>query len=437
MKRFAILAIVFLVAISAVIGVISKLPVAASGSTTHSVKIFPNDDGSTIEMTPYPQNLQNYDCVDDDPANDLEYVWAQSCSNPPPYQRDLYTIDSSDIPDDSTIRRVKVYARTGKTGAGCKRYAKAAVKIGDTIYEGDEKSSSYTGWSTWLLQDWATNPATSGTWTVEAIADAEWGLSLRNNCRCQYARCSQFYLEVEYIGDDNDEDEPEFGGEWTNEGALEEGDDSVEGLYTKLVGAGSWEPTPRSFLYGEDDAWEDHWKDITLDGDDINYIDRVDLAMFQGHCTSVDSVRALDFLDTTHDDEYLEWDEAKWGEYDSEWVLLHCCQVLNDESRDYWANALNGAHLICGGKTTMYDYDDGGWVGDLLISEGPMDYPHKVKSAWFEGCDVNQPSTVTLRVIGEDSDCGDDYVWGQGDVCDDPTVDEYYSYWDYECHDYP
>ena len=240
--------------------------------------------------------------------------------------------------------------------------------------------------------------------------------------------CSQVVLAGE--GDDNDANAPEFGGEFTNEGLLDDGDDSVNGLYNRLI-AESW--SANSFVKGGPAAYEEHFKEDDLGGEDESFIDAVDLAMFQGHSVTVNGVKALSFIDTAHDDKYLEYDEALWGDYDLGWIYIHACSVLSDDNSAYWIDAFDGIHLICGAENAMYDGDCGVHIGDLLVDDGWWDWARTVKDSWFHGCDYNQPSSVDLRVLGETSTCGNDYIWGQGSVCADPTPDNVFYQWDFDC----
>ncbi len=234
-------------------------------------------------------------------------------------------------------------------------------------------------------------------------------------------------------GDDNDSNSPQFGGEWTGEDDPQAGEDSVVGLYNRLVNTSGWEDdSGESFTRGENSTYETDYKESNLGGWDEAYIDDVDLAMFQGHSAPVDNVRALQFS-TYQDDYYLEWDEARWGDHDMEWIFLCTCNMLSDASMSYWSSALNGTHLICGSKNEFVVSDHGLHIGDLLVDDGWWDSPRKVKTAWFNGCDYDSDFGRVLRVIGETSGCGDDYIWRQGSVCSDPVVDGNYSVWTYNC----
>lgn len=194
-----------------------------------------------------------------------------------------------------------------------------------------------------------------------------------------------------------------------------------------------------SYFMQDEDVYEEHFKMSAYGGKDYLYADDVDICWFQGHSDwKTDKYgnehKALWFIEDDYDDAYLEYWEAKWGDKDLEWMLLHCCRILSDENRGWWAWARNGIHLICGAKTTMQNRIDGGNVADYLVDDpGWYDWAHTVKWSWFHGCDINQSSAVTLCVIGETHECGDDYIWCEGEVCDDPQRDSTYNVWTYYC----
>ncbi|MFO7774108.1 MAG: DUF6345 domain-containing protein [Dehalococcoidia bacterium] len=250
-------------------------------------------------------------------------------------------------------------------------------------------------------------------------------------------------------GDYNDETNPSVGavglGDYNGDGDYKDAGDlyyavqSATGFYNYLYDNAGWDSN-ENFRRFDNAAWEKHLKrhDYDYGGWDILYADDVDICWFQGHSASVwdgfgSYHHALSFIDTTHDDKYLQYWEAKWGDWDLEWMFIHSCKILSDENRGWWARARNGIHLICGAKTMMQDRNDGGNVADYLIDDGLFDWARTVKWSWFHGCDIRQSSAVTLCVIGETHECGDDYIWGQGPVCADPPRDSTYNVWTYYC----
>jgi hypothetical protein len=276
-------------------------------------------------------------------------------------------------------------------------------------------------------------------------------------------------------GDDNDAASPEVGVEWIvhyddpDLNDLPYADDSAEGFYN-ILGSVGW---TQRFDRGDNDAWERDFKrnDPGWNGADNSEspgrrgVDSVDIAWFQGHGGGSPEDGGGDLIfNVAQDDTDLQsynydrldqWnengpqDEARWGDWDLEWIFLHACYSLktgplHDESGGYKGNydfgwALNGIHLICGfiniANWGWASYD-GEYVAHYLIDDpdDPYDLPYKVKLAWFMGENDAQPGETNLRVIGETDTCGEDYIWGQGTVCADPAVNEYLSSWYFDCY---
>lgn len=219
-------------------------------------------------------------------------------------------------------------------------------------------------------------------------------------------------------GDDNDVSYPEVGVEWVNDytwpiSDLLYCDDSANGLYNKL-GNNGW---TKRFNMGNSNAKAAHFEQAKTDS---QYIDAVDIALYSGH----GSTNKLDVSTVT---EKVYYDEAEWGDYDLEWIGLDCCLAGSGN----FASSLNGVHLILGFSTECYDSDLGLHWANYLVDDGPNDVAYTVKNSWFYGADVDQPSGVTAKVLGETSNCGNDYIWGQGSVITDPPVDGSYTYWTY------
>jgi len=244
-------------------------------------------------------------------------------------------------------------------------------------------------------------------------------------------------------GDSNDETNPSVGAVGMNNydrKPLNNAVKSASGFYNYIYNNAGWDSW-ENFLKLDNAVYEKYFKrhDYDYGGWDILYADDVDICWFQGHSASVQDIfgnyyRALSFIDEEHDDKYLQYWEAKWGDWDVEWMLIHACKILSDHNRPKWTYARKGVHLICGAKSIMHDRNDGGNVADYLIDDfGWWDYAHTVKWSWFHGCDINQSSDVTLCIIGENHECGDDYIWGQGPVCADPVRDSTYNVWTYYC----
>jgi hypothetical protein len=223
-------------------------------------------------------------------------------------------------------------------------------------------------------------------------------------------------------GDDSDSSSPEVGIEWVcdytyPDADLPNSDDSAVGFYNRIGNAG-W---TKKFNKGDSNAKAAHFEQS---GSDTTYVDGVDIAFYQGHGSA-------GRLDVSTYIEKVYANEAEWGDYDLEWIGLHACSTLSNND---FSESLQGAHLICGFSTTAYNYaDDGENWADYLIDDGANDDAYTVKNAWFYGIDINHPAGVTLKVFGETSTCGNDKIWGQGTVISDPSVDDQFTTWTYNC----
>jgi len=191
-------------------------------------------------------------------------------------------------------------------------------------------------------------------------------------------------------------------------------------------------PWTQRYLYGsyysDGVYWEDTYENI--------YIDQNDLVVFRGHGTSgydyyyADYIRGLKFRCDATETYFTPGDAHEcYGDRDAEWIVLGCCQPLNDESRGAWAATMNGLHLILGFKTNA-DHKTYGttWI-QQCTSLNAWDPAKKIVWSWFKACDKKQSSGVVVRVIGEDNGMKYDYLWGEGTVKDDPTPNGVYVSW--------
>jgi len=75
-------------------------------------------------------------------------------------------------------------------------YARAVIKTHDTVYTGDEESTT-SGFVTESYQ-WTTNPYTSSAWTWDEIDDLQAGVDLKTADASDSAACTQVYVVVNY-----------------------------------------------------------------------------------------------------------------------------------------------------------------------------------------------------------------------------------------------
>lgn len=184
------------------------------------------------------------------------------------------------------------------------------------------------------------------------------------------------------------------------------------------------------FSFPENLAWERDFKQ----SHDSSWIDNTDITFYVGHGYG----GGFTFKDTTHDDSTLDQNDATeaWGNKDLEWLALLSCQVLKEtwdgKSRfDRWKQEFDGLHLLLGFQTNAYAWSSfSGEFSDNMLKSDPM----KVRQAWFEAVDTDQPNGVVAVVMGvisnnSDSSNMNDYFWGKGSVGPDIRDNDIVGYW--------
>jgi len=111
------------------------------------------------------------------------------------WTRDLYVCENTSTTSiyRGNINEVTFYFRIIATFESS-IYAKPSMKIGDTIYDGTEVSTSLVEWATYS-ENFTLNPVTSENWTWDDIAGMEIGVSLKGNIE---GRCSEVYIVIDY-----------------------------------------------------------------------------------------------------------------------------------------------------------------------------------------------------------------------------------------------
>jgi hypothetical protein len=209
---------------------------------------------------------------------------------------------------------------------------------------------------------------------------------------------------------------------------------SANYLYAELLNRG-W---IGRFNWGNTNAWERDFKRAASGGNGL--IDSVDLAMIGTHGTSAyDSFWGKNlsavYFSSNNDDWYLSPGEAYhyYGTSDLEWLIFDSCSVLRDDSMAYWHATFNGLHQMLGFANTMYVVypGDGGVFADRARYKGWWHPAQTVTQAWFSAVSNQQPSGVKARVLAEELNNYNDYLWGEGYVSPDYPNNGGYWYWDH------
>ena len=197
---------------------------------------------------------------------------------------------------------------------------------------------------------------------------------------------------------------------------------SANNLYNELINRG-W---IGRFNWGNTNAWERDFKGPL--GGNKGLVDTVDLAMIGTHGTSAYDSKwgknlSAVYFSSDNDNWFLSPGEAYrfYGTNDLEWLIFDSCSVLRDDSLAYWYETFNGLHLMMGFANTMYVVypGDGGVFADRARYKGWWHPARTVTQAWFSAVSDQQPHGVLARVVAEDLNNYNDYLWGEGYVSPD------------------
>lgn len=201
--------------------------------------------------------------------------------------------------------------------------------------------------------------------------------------------------------------------------------DLEQGFIDRMQSAGVVE----RFSWSGTSAWEQDFKSPN----DSDWIDNTDITFYVGHGYG----GGFTFENTSNDDGTLDYDDATgdWGDKDLEWLALLSCQVMKQEwsgmSRfDRWKQEFDGLHLLLGFHTNAYARSSfSGEFADNMLKSSPL----RVRQAWFEATDTNQPDgvvPVAMGVIRHDGVSNmNDYFWGKGSVGPDIRDGDIGGYW--------
>ena len=164
-----------------------------------------------------------------------------------------------------------------------------------------------------------------------------------------------------------------------------------------------------------------------LFGKDQDYLEQTHIAYYAGH--GGPSVLMINPHTTPKDMVYYY--ECSWGDENdrtNKWIALQTCLATNN----YFKRAMKGTHLILGWTTWCDDAPFGATFADYLISGRTL------KEAWFlTGVEHSVTRHLEMRIFGENTDMGNDHLFGFGYVNPDPPVDNIITFWDCPVNCYP
>ncbi len=220
-------------------------------------------------------------------------------------------------------------------------------------------------------------------------------------------------------------------------------DDCAQGFYNVIKAHPDWKGR---FDRGNADAWEEHFKRVSMGGTDTDWIDNVHFAYFAGHgagsgyqSTGVGRGGGFTFGKYAHDDWVLSAipgnREPRWGDKKLDFIVLDVCSALAWKSDgdgvlyticQRWANSdvMHGLHYILGFRTVAYDSGTRGRIFAEYMTGARDGNKYTVRQAWRKATEDTEWSTQVkgayLRATGSGADTYNDHLYGCGSVSSSP-----------------
>ncbi|MES2760450.1 MAG: DUF6345 domain-containing protein [Pseudomonadota bacterium] len=198
----------------------------------------------------------------------------------------------------------------------------------------------------------------------------------------------------------------------------------ANGIDGKLRSAGH----TRAFYWANTNAWETDIRDADKGGDDVHWVDDVDLFWIETHGNHEADGRARLLYDTAQTNWRTFSDQWQLGEnWNAEWVMAYSCDTVDRNRVSALWNIFARLHIYCGAWGTMWDGtttdECGEDVGNNLI------HGDTVCQAWHNGVSDwwvdNHPITVCVgdaatwnngNIRWDRSTLNRDRLWGHGNV---------------------
>ncbi len=228
----------------------------------------------------------------------------------------------------------------------------------------------------------------------------------------------------------------DFGAEWIGTCAGLPGSSGNAGGFVSTM---SGEGYVKRFNWGQNNAWEQDFKDPSFSGgDDANWVDNADFVFYTGHANG----NGFTFCNSSHTDNVLTYRDALWGNVDMEWLTIAACGPLQDTSGGLrwwqrWGPAFDGLHLLLAyANSSLDNTTEGRRLAQYMIGRRIFFVtlpPVPVRSAWILTAREVQLSRVTWAVMGVIGPSGlsnyNDYFHGKGPVGPDIRGTSIHGYW--------
>lgn len=231
----------------------------------------------------------------------------------------------------------------------------------------------------------------------------------------------------------------------------------AEGFYNIIRAHPEW---IGRFNRGDADAWEEHFKRVSMGGTDADWIDNVDFAYFAGHGageghvpTGVGRGGGFTFGVDAHDDWVLSCipgnREPRWGDKKLEWIVLDVCSALAWKSDgdgvlytlcQRWANSdvMHGLHYILGFRSFATDSGTRGELFAEYLTGARDGTAYTVREAWRKATKDTEYGSVTgayLRASSPGRNTYNDHIYEYGWVSKDPKPgSQWFCYCSWPCN---
>ncbi|MCZ8360877.1 MAG: DUF6345 domain-containing protein [Microcystis sp. LE19-388.1G] len=200
------------------------------------------------------------------------------------------------------------------------------------------------------------------------------------------------------------------------------------GFDSKLQSAGH----TRAFYFANTNCWETDIRDSDRGGDDVHWVDNVDIFWIETHGNHTTDGQAVMVYDTPHTNWFTYSGQWELGEnWNAEWIMAYSCSTVDRNNVSGLWNIFAGMHIYCGAWDSMYDGtttdECGEDVGDNL-TDGDT-----ISESWIDGVSDwwvdNHPITVCVgdaatwnggNIQWDRSYLNRDHLWGHGNV--DPDL---------------
>jgi hypothetical protein len=201
----------------------------------------------------------------------------------------------------------------------------------------------------------------------------------------------------------------------------------ANGFRDKLQEAGHLE----RFYWANTDVWETDLRDVNHGGDDVEWVDNVDLFWIETHGGQDPNGQPELVYDTPQTAWRMSAPSWELGEdWNSEWIMVFGCNTVPLWKPWVLQGIFAGLHIYCGAWDLMWD----GWTtdecgGDVAANLTDGD---TVSDAWIDGVSDwyfdNHPITVCVgdeatwnggSIRWNQSYLNRDHLWGHGEVLPD------------------